>query len=237
MHVHTRHAYGDQYKATDLVIPGPGKLELRFTPEGSTTPQVCVRARSRSAPLAAARGAPAALRGGGHAPSPSLQLDAYCSGCAHAPPPVPPTTQSYEVFTYEGAGVGMAMYNTDESIEGFARVRTRAALLAPARLSLSLSRARCCLPPCWVHPPLAPQRRRRRRVHRWPAAGCPWMAARCACNQRSQSAPPTATYTNYRALSRAASSTRWTRSGRCTCPRRTPSSRPTTAASCRSSRR
>ncbi|RWS28100.1 Isocitrate dehydrogenase [NADP] cytoplasmic-like protein [Leptotrombidium deliense] len=30
-----RHAYGDQYKATDFVVPGPGKLEIKFTPEGS----------------------------------------------------------------------------------------------------------------------------------------------------------------------------------------------------------
>ena len=29
-----RHAFGDQYKATDLVIEQPGKLELVFTPEG-----------------------------------------------------------------------------------------------------------------------------------------------------------------------------------------------------------
>lgn len=29
-----RHAFGDQYKATDLKIPGPGKLTLTFTPEG-----------------------------------------------------------------------------------------------------------------------------------------------------------------------------------------------------------
>jgi len=35
-----RHAYGDQYRATDLRIPGPGKLELRYTPEGSTEAQV-----------------------------------------------------------------------------------------------------------------------------------------------------------------------------------------------------
>ena len=27
-----RHAFGDQYKATDLVIPGPGKLTLTYTP-------------------------------------------------------------------------------------------------------------------------------------------------------------------------------------------------------------
>ncbi|KAL3482501.1 hypothetical protein BJX99DRAFT_217223 [Aspergillus californicus] len=29
-----RHAFGDQYRATDRVIPGPGKLELVYTPEG-----------------------------------------------------------------------------------------------------------------------------------------------------------------------------------------------------------
>src|SRR5688572_30346917 len=29
-----RHAFGDQYKATDLKIPGPGKLTLVYEPEG-----------------------------------------------------------------------------------------------------------------------------------------------------------------------------------------------------------
>ena len=29
-----RHAYGDQYRATDRVIPGPGTLELVYTPTG-----------------------------------------------------------------------------------------------------------------------------------------------------------------------------------------------------------
>ncbi len=28
-----RHAYGDQYRATDFVVPGKGKLVLKFTPE------------------------------------------------------------------------------------------------------------------------------------------------------------------------------------------------------------
>ncbi|KAF7167865.1 hypothetical protein CNMCM6106_003259 [Aspergillus hiratsukae] len=28
-----RHAFGDQYRATDIVVPGPGKLELVYTPE------------------------------------------------------------------------------------------------------------------------------------------------------------------------------------------------------------
>ncbi|XP_067656184.1 isocitrate dehydrogenase [NADP] cytoplasmic-like [Haliotis asinina] len=33
-----RHAYGDQYKATDFVVPGPGKLEMKFTPENGGDP-------------------------------------------------------------------------------------------------------------------------------------------------------------------------------------------------------
>ncbi|UQU68729.1 NADP-dependent isocitrate dehydrogenase [Couchioplanes caeruleus] len=33
-----RHAHGDQYKATDFVAPGPGKLTLTFTPEDGSQP-------------------------------------------------------------------------------------------------------------------------------------------------------------------------------------------------------
>jgi isocitrate dehydrogenase len=29
-----RHAFGDQYRATDFKVPGPGKLTIKFTPEG-----------------------------------------------------------------------------------------------------------------------------------------------------------------------------------------------------------
>jgi NADP-dependent isocitrate dehydrogenase len=28
-----RHAFGDQYRATDFVVPGPGKLQLVYTPQ------------------------------------------------------------------------------------------------------------------------------------------------------------------------------------------------------------
>lgn len=34
-----RHAYGDQYRATDFVVPGPGKLELKFTPTDGSRAQ------------------------------------------------------------------------------------------------------------------------------------------------------------------------------------------------------
>ncbi|XP_054723789.1 isocitrate dehydrogenase [NADP] cytoplasmic-like, partial [Uloborus diversus] len=33
-----RHAYGDQYRATDFVVPGPGKLEVTYTPTDGTPP-------------------------------------------------------------------------------------------------------------------------------------------------------------------------------------------------------
>jgi len=61
-----RHAFGDQYRATDTVIKGKGKLTMTFTPEG---------------------GAP----------------------------------QTFEVYDFRGDGVALCMYNTDESIMGFAR--------------------------------------------------------------------------------------------------------------------
>ena len=34
-----RHAFGDQYQSTDLVIPGPGKVELVYTPANGSEPQ------------------------------------------------------------------------------------------------------------------------------------------------------------------------------------------------------
>lgn len=33
-----RHAFGDQYKATDFVVPGNGKLEIKYTPEDGSKP-------------------------------------------------------------------------------------------------------------------------------------------------------------------------------------------------------
>ena len=33
-----RHAFGDQYRATDLVVPGPGRLTLTFTPTDGNEP-------------------------------------------------------------------------------------------------------------------------------------------------------------------------------------------------------
>jgi len=62
-----RHAFGDQYRATDTVIKGKGKLTMSFTPES-----------------------------GGE-------------------------IQNFEVYNFKGDGVALCMYNTDESIQGFAR--------------------------------------------------------------------------------------------------------------------
>ena len=68
-----RHAFGDQYKATDKVIRGKGTLKLSFTNEKGET-------------------------------------------------------QEWEVYNFRGDGVAMAMYNTDESIYGFARSSFQMAL-------------------------------------------------------------------------------------------------------------
>ena len=62
-----RHAFGDQYRATDFLTKGKGTLRISFTPDD-----------------------------GGE-------------------------TQDFEVYHFEGDGVALAMYNTDESIAGFAR--------------------------------------------------------------------------------------------------------------------
>jgi isocitrate dehydrogenase len=61
-----RHAFGDQYRATDFVTKGKGKLTITYTPDDG------------SAPI------------------------------------------SHEVFNFKGDGVALAMYNTEESIRGFA---------------------------------------------------------------------------------------------------------------------
>ncbi len=61
-----RHAFGDQYRATDFVVPGSGKLTVKFEGEDGNTIE-------------------------------------------------------HEVYQYKGGGVALTMYNTDESIRGFAR--------------------------------------------------------------------------------------------------------------------
>jgi len=61
-----RHAFGDQYRATDFVTHGKGTLRISFTPDNGEA------------------------------------------------------EQSYEVHHFNGDGVAMAMFNTDESIIGFA---------------------------------------------------------------------------------------------------------------------
>ena len=61
-----RHAFGDQYRATDFVMPGKGKLTIKFEGEDGQTIE-------------------------------------------------------HEVYQFKGDGVALSMYNTDESIRGFAR--------------------------------------------------------------------------------------------------------------------
>ncbi len=52
-----RHAFGDQYRATDMVVPGAGKLTLTFTPKKGSTPD-------------------GGSDGGGHASEP-IELDVF----------------------------------------------------------------------------------------------------------------------------------------------------------------
>jgi isocitrate dehydrogenase len=77
-----RHAFGDQYRATDFVTKGKGKLTVKFEGEDGTT-------------------------------------------------------QEYEVYNFKGDGVALAMYNTDESIYGFARACFNQALVKKWPLYLS----------------------------------------------------------------------------------------------------
>ncbi|CAG9767623.1 unnamed protein product [Ceutorhynchus assimilis] len=77
-----RHAHGDQYKAQDLVITKPGKVEMVYTPdEGEKI--------------------------------------------------------SIELYRFKGPGVALSMYNTDESIRGFAKSSFQMALAKGWPLYLS----------------------------------------------------------------------------------------------------
>jgi isocitrate dehydrogenase len=77
-----RHAFGDQYKATDKVIQGKGTLKMTFTNENGEV-------------------------------------------------------QEWEVYNFKGDGVALSMYNTDESIYGFARSSFQMALTKKYPLYLS----------------------------------------------------------------------------------------------------
>jgi len=77
-----RHAFGDQYRATDFVTKGKGKLTIKFEGEDGTVIE-------------------------------------------------------HEVFNFKGDGVALSMYNTDESIFGFARACFNLALSKQWPLYLS----------------------------------------------------------------------------------------------------
>lgn len=77
-----RHAFGDQYRATDFVVPGKGKLTITFVGENGEKIE-------------------------------------------------------REVYNFKGEGVALAMYNTDESIRGFAHACFNQALSKKWPLYLS----------------------------------------------------------------------------------------------------
>ncbi len=78
-----RHAFGDQYKATDLRIEGPGTLTMTFTPKD-----------------------------GGE-------------------------IVTKEIFSYQGPGIALGMYNLDDSIRGFAHACFNYGLLQQMPVKLS----------------------------------------------------------------------------------------------------
>jgi isocitrate dehydrogenase len=78
-----RHAFGDQYRATDIIIPTSGKLELVFLPDDN-------------------------------------------SG-----------EKRYTVHNFEGPGVSLGMYNTDQSIRDFAHSSFQVALARKYPLYMS----------------------------------------------------------------------------------------------------
>jgi len=78
-----RHAFGDQYMATDFVTKGKGKLTISFIPDDGSEPI------------------------------------------------------EHEVYHFEGDGVAMAMYNTDESIRGFAHACMNHAIMKKWPLYMS----------------------------------------------------------------------------------------------------
>ncbi|TWP29196.1 isocitrate dehydrogenase (NADP(+)) [Apibacter muscae] len=78
-----RHAFGDQYKATDIITKGAGKLTMTFTPNDGSE------------------------------------------------------SESWEVYDFKGDGVALSMYNTDESIKGFAHSSFQMALTKKWPLYLS----------------------------------------------------------------------------------------------------
>jgi len=78
-----RHAFGDQYRATDFVAPGAGKLQMVYTPADGSAATVM------------------------------------------------------DVYDFQGSGVAMTMYNTDESINGFAHASFKMALSKKMPLFMS----------------------------------------------------------------------------------------------------
>ncbi|TPX72649.1 isocitrate dehydrogenase (NADP+) [Spizellomyces sp. 'palustris'] len=78
-----RHAFGDQYKATDFIADEPGTFEMTFRPKSGGPPK------------------------------------------------------TFTVYEFQGRGVGMGMYNTDESIYGFAQSCFEMALSRKMPLYLS----------------------------------------------------------------------------------------------------
>lgn len=106
-----RHAHGDQYKALDLVIDRPGNLELVFTGKILIEFLLYFEYMNKS----------------------SCYSLSFFHKCIDKSGKV----EKHDLFTYESSGIAMGMYNTDESIEAFARSSFQMALFKKWPLYLS----------------------------------------------------------------------------------------------------
>jgi isocitrate dehydrogenase len=110
----TRHAYGDQYMATNFVVPSAGKLTMKFQPADGGAPQVPACRPCLSPPHGPQSGR--AIR-----PSRVTAHDNWSEPVLlSAVERTTPLLQDYEIFDFDGPGVAMGMYNTEHAIRGFA---------------------------------------------------------------------------------------------------------------------
>jgi isocitrate dehydrogenase len=111
-----RHAFGDQYRATDMVVPGPGRLTLTFTPAAGSG-----AGGGGNAGEPGSGGNAGEPGGAGNAGEPGSAGNAGEPGIAgKAAEPI-----ELDVYDFPGGGIAMAMYNLDDSIRDFARASLR----------------------------------------------------------------------------------------------------------------
>ncbi|VDM78833.1 unnamed protein product, partial [Strongylus vulgaris] len=136
------------YKATDFVVPGPGKLEIKFVPadgsEGVTREVFDFKGPGISLSM---YNTDASIRCGNHLTGQSVISLEYKATDFVVPGPgkleikfVPADGSegvTREVFDFKGPGISLSMYNTDASIRDFAHASFKYALQRGYPLYLS----------------------------------------------------------------------------------------------------